>query len=87
MATEPQTPPQVAAAAAIPDALPLNGVALIGLISDAEGGAALLRDAGGTIVRVKIGETAFGLTVTTLDDNSIVMADTRGQTHRLHIPG
>ncbi|MEY1555830.1 hypothetical protein AB3Y40_09370 [Yoonia sp. R2331] len=87
MASADQTPANVAAAAAIPDALPLDGVALIGLISDSTGGAALLRNGQGEIERVTTGDSAFGLTVTALDDSQIVLADARGTTHTLQIPG
>ncbi len=87
MATPAQTPQNVADAAAIPDALPLNGVALIGLMSDGAGGAALLRNQSGEIARVAPGGSAFGLTVTALDETTAVLSGPDGAVHTLQIPG
>ncbi len=86
MANEPQTPVQVADAAAIPDALPLGDLTLIGLFADAAGPAALLRGPDGTIARVTTGETALGVTIVALSDTAAHVTDRRGAARILQMP-
>ena len=52
-----------------------------------DGHAALLRSARGRIARVQTGTQVFGVTVTAIADNQVVLADRSGQTQTLGVPG
>lgn len=86
MASETQTPDNVAQAAAIPNAIALNDLSLIGLLADAQGPAALLRDDAGDIQRVRPGDQAFGHLVVAMDDNAVQLSDLRGNMRVLKMP-
>lgn len=81
-----ETPANVAANAAIPNALPLDEVTLIGLFANADGNSALLRSPAGDILRVVAGDTALGLTVQAIDDTGIVLTGRDGIPRALTMP-
>lgn len=68
------------------DALDLRSLTVIGVMHGSGGTAALLRSSGGDIVRVSVGEEAFGIRVTAIGDDRILMIDRWGRTHSLALP-
>ena len=82
-----QTPPQVAEQAALPDALPLHELALIGIFTRPDGNSALLRTAKGEILSLATGETGAGFHVTAIDDTTVIVVDAMRRTHALTMPG
>lgn len=77
--------PETAAAASVPDALPLNELALIGVFEGPEGATALIRLATGEIVKVAPGTMIGPSQVVAIGDGAMVLA--RGsETSRLTLP-
>lgn len=81
------TPAHVASQATIVDALSLRDLTVIGLMKAHDGPAALLRSARGRIARVNAGSTAFGVTVTAIADDHVLITDRSGTTTALRVPG
>ncbi len=75
-----------AANATVPDALALNTLAVIGLMNTSNGAAALLRSSRGEIARVGVGEEAFGVQVTAIGDDQILLTNRWGRTEALQLP-
>jgi len=75
-----------AAHATVPEALPLNELTLIGLINGAEGATALLRSARGGIARVAVGDAAFGVTITAIGTEQVILTDRWGRTQSMDLP-
>ncbi len=72
--------------ATVPDALDLHELSVIGVLEAHDGAAALLRSSRGQIARVMTGDAAFGMTVTVIGDDMIMMTDRWGRTQSLHLP-
>lgn len=83
-----QTPnPTLAGAnATVPEALALNTLVVIGLMNTSNGAAALLRSSRGEIARVSVGEEAFGVQVTAIGDDQILLTNRWGRTEALQLP-
>jgi hypothetical protein len=64
-------PESTQADATTPKAIPLDRTALIGLFHGPDGGTALLRLAGGSIVKVAAGETVDGGRVTAISQDGL----------------
>lgn len=74
------------AKATLPEMLVLNELSVIGLIAGHNGAAALLRSSNGDITRVMAGDVAFGVTVTAIGDDMVMMTDRWGRTSSLQLP-
>lgn len=72
--------------ATISEALDLHSLSVIGLMQAHDGKAALLRSSRGQIARVSVGQEAFGVRVTAIDDDQILMTDRWGRTQSLALP-
>lgn len=72
--------------ATVPDALALNTLAVIGLFNTSNGATALLRSSRGEIARVSVGEEAFGVQVTAIGDDQILLINRWGRTEALQLP-
>ncbi|MEL7178963.1 MAG: hypothetical protein AAFN63_03950 [Pseudomonadota bacterium] len=72
--------------ATMPDALELNTLSVIGIMNAHDGTAALLRSARGRIARVSVGDQAFGVRVTAIGDDQILLTDRWGRTQSLTPP-
>lgn len=81
-----QDTPTAAQTATVPAALELNNLNLIGLMAGQNGAAALLRASNGKIARVSAGDVAFGVTVTAIGEDMILMTDRWGRTRSLALP-
>ena len=79
------TPADVAHAASIPDALPLDRLALVGLFSSGADTTALLRTAAGDIVRVAPGDRVGPATITTIDEHRLELSQ-GGESYVLAMP-
>ena len=75
-----------AAKATLPDALALNELSVIGLMNTSNGQAALLRSSRGDIARVTVGEEVFGVRVTAISDEQILLTNRWGRTEALALP-
>ncbi|WP_156788529.1 hypothetical protein [Roseobacter sp. CCS2] len=69
-----------------PDALELNSLSVIGLMDAHDGMAALLRSSRGQIARVQVGDTAFGMQITAIGDEQILLTNRWGRTEALELP-
>lgn len=81
------TPALAAANATRPDVLALRSLTVIGVMRAHDGQAALLRSARGRIARVQTGAQVFGVTVTAIGDDHVILADRSGQTQTVGVPG
>ena len=81
-----ETSPAVAEMAAIPDAISMDEIALVGLFSNAEGGRALIRSPQGDILVLNVGDTALGLTVVAVADDALHVSDPTGTLRQLTMP-
>ena len=72
--------------ATMPDVLELNTLSVIGVMDTHDGAAALLRSARGRIARVAVGDTAFGVQITAIGDEQIILTDRWGRTQSLQLP-
>lgn len=86
MADETTNSPLPGVKATMPDALALNRLAVIGLMDGQNGMAALLRSSRGQIARVRVGETAFGVQITAIGDEQVLLTDRWGRTQSLELP-
>ena len=80
------TPALVAVNATRPDVLALRSLTVIGVMRAYDGYAALLRSGRGRIARVQPGAQVFGVTVTAISDDRVVLADRTGQIQTLGVP-
>ncbi len=75
--TDQTTPPEVAAAASRPVSLSLSDLTLIGTFTGPEGGRALIRNPGGEIVQVTVGdETPAGTVVVVAETHLLLVRGT-----------
>ncbi len=81
------TPALVAVNATRPDVLALRSLTVIGVMQAHDGKAAILRSGRGQIARVQAGTRVFGVTVTAIGDDHVVLADRSGQTQAVGVPG
>ncbi len=72
--------------ATMPDALTLNDLSVIGLINAHDGATALLRSSRGQIARVHVGDEAFGVRITAISDQQVILTNRWGQTEALQLP-
>jgi Tfp pilus assembly protein PilP len=72
--------------ATMPEALELNTLSVIGVMDAHDGMAALLRSARGEIVRVTVGDEAFGVQVTAIGEDQVLLTDRSGRTQSLALP-
>lgn len=72
--------------ATLPQALDLSALSVIGVMQASDGTAALLRSSRGEIARVLVGQEAFGMRVTAIGDDQILMTDRWGRTQSLALP-
>lgn len=77
----------VAANATRADVLDLRSLTVIGVMHAHDGRAAILRSARGRIARVQAGAQVFGVTVTAIADNHVILADRSGQAQTVGVPG
>ena len=82
-----QTPALAAANATRPDALTLNDLTVIGLMQAHDGPAALLRSPRGRIARVQVGARVFGVTVTGIGVDQVILTTRGGQTIAVSVAG
>lgn len=82
-----ETPPNVAQHASLPDALPQGEITVLGIFMTPETATALLRSPRGEITRLSPGESAFGVTLTAVADDAVMVQSARGAVTRLTIPG
>lgn len=72
--------------ATMPDALSLHTLSVIGLIEAHDGPAALLRSSRGDVARVHVGDEAFGVRVTAIGPELVLLTDRWGRTQSLQLP-
>jgi hypothetical protein len=72
--------------ATMPDALALNSLAVIGVMNAHDGMAALLRSSRGEIARVSVGDAAFGVQITAIGEEQVILTDRWGRTQSLALP-
>jgi len=72
--------------ATVPEAIALNDLSLIGVITGRGDGLALLRSSRGQIARVTTGDAVFGVTVTAIGEDMVITTDRWGRTRSLSIP-
>lgn len=85
--SDPNSNAAIAAAnATMPDALALNQLSVIGVMDAHDGTAALLRSARGRIARVHVGDEAFGVRITAIGDDQVLLTNRWGQTQALQLP-
>ncbi len=82
-----QTPALAAAKATRADALTLNDLTVIGLMQAHDGPAALLRSPRGRIARVQVGAQAFGVTITGIGDDQVILTTRGGDTRAMRVAG
>ncbi|PUB13254.1 hypothetical protein [Yoonia sediminilitoris] len=82
---EEQTPALVAEKATIPNAVDPRNLIVIGLMQAQDGPAALLRSGRGQVARVTQGSEVFGITITAIGSDVVVMTDARGTTYQLTV--
>jgi Tfp pilus assembly protein PilP len=82
-----ETVNDVAAVAATQrDVIDMQTLQLLGVMQANDGLAALIRSAAGEIARVSVGDVAFGITITAIGDDSVILTNGQGQTEALAIP-
>jgi hypothetical protein len=79
-------PALAGAKATMSEALDLNALSVIGVIDGHNGLAALLRSSRGQIARVATGDSMFGVTITAIGDDLVIMTDRWGRTQSLALP-
>jgi len=72
--------------ATMPEALELNTLSVIGVMDAHDGMAALLRSARGEIARVTVGDAVFGVQVTAIGEDQVLLTDRSGRTQSLALP-
>jgi len=72
--------------ATVADALALNALAVIGVMDAHDGASALLRSSRGQIARVHVGDEAFGVRITAIGADQILLTDRWGRTQTLALP-
>lgn len=72
--------------ATMPNALDLNGLAVIGVMEAHDGAFALLRSSRGQIARVHVGDEAFGVRVTAIGNDQVLLTDRWGRSQSLALP-
>ncbi len=82
-----ETPALAAAKATQPDVLALNDLTVIGLMNAHDGPAALLRSPRGQFARVQVGARVFGVTVTGIGDDQLILTTRGGQTKAITVAG
>lgn len=75
-----------AATATLPDALDMHRLSLIGVVEAHDGQAALLRSARGNVVRVLVGQVAFGVQIKAIGAEQVILTDSWGRTQALELP-
>ena len=86
MAEIPSESALVAEKATMPDALALDALSVIGLIAAHDGATALLRSSRGDVARVHVGDEAFGVHVTAIGEDLVLLTDRCGRTQSLQLP-
>ena len=81
------TPALAADNATRPDAIELGDLAVIGIINGQSGAAALLRSSRGDIARVAPGDEVFGVTVTAIGGNQVLLTNWLGRTEAKTVAG
>lgn len=81
-----QIAPLAGEKATVPDALDLRALTLIGVMEAHDGAAALLRSSRGRIARVGVGEEAFGVQITAISTEQVILTDRWGRTQALQLP-
>lgn len=81
------TPAIAAENATMADALDMRSLTLIGVIEGQEGPAALLRSSRGAIARVSLGEQVFGVQITAIGEEQVILTNRWGQSETLVLPG
>lgn len=81
-----QTPALVAEKATIPGAVDLRNLTILGLMQVKDGPAALIRSGDGRIERVTPGSQVFGVTISAIGEDVVVLSDARGAVYQLTIP-
>lgn len=76
----------VGAHATVEDALDMRSLTVIGVVEAFDGPAALLRSSRGDIARVAVGEEAFGVTITAIGTEEVILTNRWGQTEALALP-
>ena len=80
------TPPQVATAALIPDALPAEGIALLGTFTKPDGATALIRTSSGALQTLRTGDTLGQYQITAISDGQINLVHRDGSPAQLAVP-
>ncbi|WP_333714414.1 hypothetical protein [Yoonia sp.] len=75
-----------AAAATQQDVLDMQTLQVLGVMQAHDGLAALIRSERGEIARVLVGEEVFGMMITAIGDDSVILTNRQGQTEALAIP-
>jgi hypothetical protein len=75
-----------AAAATLQDVLDLSSLQLLGVMQAHDGPIALIRSSRGDIARLHVGEVAFGVTITAIGDDTVILTNRWGQTEALGLP-
>lgn len=86
MAQETDTPQETLAAATTKNALPLNGIALLGTFEKPSGPEALVRYSNGRVEMVGIGDKIGWRQVVAIDSGTLVLMR-NGEALRLSMPG
>lgn len=82
-----QTSALAAAHATRPDAIDLRGLAVIGVMNAHDGPAAILRSGRGQIARVQVGTEVFGVTVTAIGEDRVILTTWSGATQTIGVAG
>jgi len=86
MSNETTTSALAGVKATMPEALELNTLSVIGVMDAHDGLAALLRSPRGQIARVNVGDEAFGVQITAIGADQVLLTDRWGRTQSLALP-
>ena len=68
------------------DVLDLRALQLLGVLQAHDGAVALLRSSRGDVARVQVGQQAFGMQVTAIGTDRVMLTNRWGQTEALALP-
>ncbi len=68
------------------DVLDLRSLQVLGIIQAHDGTTALLRSSRGQVARVHVGDAAFGMQVTAIGTDRVMLTNRWGQTEALLLP-
>lgn len=77
----------VAEKATRPDAISLRDLVVIGIVHTPDGPSVLLRSARGEIARVQTGQDIYGVKVTAIGDDQVLLTNWLGETQALRVAG